>query len=357
MNINPYYLSRDFLYKKKNSTRRIVLILINLIEHPDPCEYIRLINAFSQKRIQNEYEVKFGDIDQIINFRPDICIYSRVPKFSLEKIQESVRFLRSYDAKIIYEIDDNLIELDKAHPEFDYYQTQIEKKKYLLKNSDTVIASTENLSTQLQFFSSNIVVCKNVRRINPTYHGHEDFNPTKKLIYIASNTHLPDLKTLLDAVQRLNTEGVLVNLYLIGLEYVDSQQPWIHNIPIPKNVDNYPEFMRWTKIFFNMDYGLAPLISNNFNQAKSAIKLLDYLEIGLPTIASNIGEFGEIIIDGKNGYLVRESWYKKLKEVLTGSLGVQKKQLVDNALRINNNYYEEYDAQGIRLGILRSLSH
>ena len=357
MNINPYYLSQDFLYKKKNSNRRIVLILINLIQHPDACEHIRLINTFTHKRIQNEYEVKFGDIHQIKNFRPDICIFARVPKFSLEKIQESVRFLRSYDAKIIYEIDDNLIDLDKKHPEFGYYQTQIDKKKYLLKNSDIVITSTENLSNQLKFHNSNIVVCKNVRRVKPYNYGEEDFNPTKKLIYIASNTHLPDLKILLDAVQRLNTEGILVNLYLIGLNYVDVQQPWIYNIPSPVSVDNYPEFMRWSKIFFNMDYGVAPLISNNFNQAKSAIKFLDYLEIGLPTIASNIGEFGEIIIDGMNGYLVRESWYKKLKEVLTDSFGVQKKQLVENALRINNNYYEEYDVQDIRLGILRSLSH
>ena len=62
---------------------------------------------------------------------------------------------------------------------------------------------------------------------------------------------------------------------------------------------------------------IIPLVKNNFNECKSAIR---YLEAGLlkkPTLASNVGEFREAIESGVNGILCNEQdWSHSLETII-----------------------------------------
>ncbi len=51
------------------------------------------------------------------------------------------------------------------------------------------------------------------------------------------------------------------------------------------------------------DIGIAPLIDHEFNKAKSAFRLKQYLSCGIPVIASNVGENKNFVNDGVNGFL------------------------------------------------------
>jgi glycosyltransferase involved in cell wall biosynthesis len=52
------------------------------------------------------------------------------------------------------------------------------------------------------------------------------------------------------------------------------------------------------------DFALAPLVPNEFNQAKSVIKFLEYAALGVPGIFSHVGEYGSTIEHGETGLLV-----------------------------------------------------
>ncbi len=50
-----------------------------------------------------------------------------------------------------------------------------------------------------------------------------------------------------------------------------------------------------------------PLPNNVWTRGKCGLKVLQYLSIGIPSIVSNVGINSKIIINGKNGYLVKNN--------------------------------------------------
>ena len=53
------------------------------------------------------------------------------------------------------------------------------------------------------------------------------------------------------------------------------------------------------------DIGISPIIDHPFNEAKSAFKAKQYLSVGVPTIASDVGENRVFVEHRKNGLLCK----------------------------------------------------
>jgi len=82
----------------------------------------------------------------------------------------------------------------------------------------------------------------------------------------------------------------------------------------PIKTHNYREFIKdFQKI--NVDFFIAPLIDNEFNNCKSAIKYFEYSTLGAPGIFSNIRSFSETVDNGINGLLAstHQDWFDYLK--------------------------------------------
>lgn len=64
--------------------------------------------------------------------------------------------------------------------------------------------------------------------------------------------------------------------------------------------------------------GIMPLHNTSWELGKCAYKILQYMALQLPVVASPIGANKEIIIDSKNGFLAENNseWYKKIKLVI-----------------------------------------
>ena len=71
---------------------------------------------------------------------------------------------------------------------------------------------------------------------------------------------------------------------------------------IPENIDWTDEDWLYREIG-KFDIGLAPLIDHEFNRAKSAYKVKQYLSCGVPVLASSVGENANFVFQGRNGFL------------------------------------------------------
>lgn len=68
--------------------------------------------------------------------------------------------------------------------------------------------------------------------------------------------------------------------------------------------------------------GIMPIPDTPFERGKCGFKLVQYMGLGLPTVASPVGENQTIVQDGVTGRLADspEEWYTALKELLENSL-------------------------------------
>ncbi len=96
--------------------------------------------------------------------------------------------------------------------------------------------------------------------------------------------------------------------------------------------------------FQSLDIGVYPLPDNEWAMAKTPFKTIQYMSVGVPTVASNVGGNREIIQDGVNGFLAssEEEWIEKLsllieKPELRQRLGIAGRKIVEEkySLKVN----------------------
>lgn len=64
----------------------------------------------------------------------------------------------------------------------------------------------------------------------------------------------------------------------------------------------------------SFDIGIMVLPDNEWTRGKGGYKLLQYMAVGIPCVASPVGINKELIRDGENGFLAttEEEWYENL---------------------------------------------
>ncbi len=69
-----------------------------------------------------------------------------------------------------------------------------------------------------------------------------------------------------------------------------------------------------------IDINIVPLLPDRFNECKSAIRFLDAAVVGVPTIASRVGDFANVIHADRTGVLAdgEEEWIERLSDVISG---------------------------------------
>src|SRR5690606_24850427 len=70
-----------------------------------------------------------------------------------------------------------------------------------------------------------------------------------------------------------------------------------------------------------IDIGIMPLKDDDWSEGKCGFKLIQYLSLGIPAVASPVGVNKVIIDEGVNGFLCRtkEEWQNALTKLVTDS--------------------------------------
>lgn len=81
-------------------------------------------------------------------------------------------------------------------------------------------------------------------------------------------------------------------------------------------------FREWEKekevlYLSELDISIAPLPENNWTLGKCGFKILQYMAMGIPVVASPVGVQKEMVEDGKTGFLAREEeWVTKIEKLI-----------------------------------------
>ena len=88
--------------------------------------------------------------------------------------------------------------------------------------------------------------------------------------------------------------------------------------------------------------GLMPLENTEYTKGKGGFKAVQYIGMGLPSIASNVGYNSHVIMTGYNGYLCNrdEDWYQYILE-----LAINEKLWNDFSYHARQSWEKMFDAK------------
>lgn len=210
------------------------------------------------------------------------------------------------------------------------------KMIYLMKHAQHVITCTPKLDEFVRKFNTKTTDISSTINTD-TYYQRKDYSIQEKLVLGWSGSHSTSKYLhLLDAViQEVNQKKEL-KLKVIGTDKFEINGVEVKALKWSRE-DEVKELSEFT-------IGLYPLPDEPWVYGKSGLKALQYMAMGIPTIAANIGANKRIIVHGENGFLVNteEEWKECLllliqDEKLRERIGRNGRKTVEERFSIKAN--------------------
>ncbi len=340
------------LYHKIISGNSDILVwLNNFTDKKVASSYIRVVSPIMKNPFVRD-NMAVAELHNIEDIPFDSTIISKFNVFiQREKISDDSvdKLIKKCDEKnnleVIFELDDDLLSIDKDHPEYEVYKNVSEKVKKIAKISSRIIVTNNYISDRLGV--SGIVIPNyidesiwKIKSLSKTLNNKDEY----KILYFGTISHKIDLEIMKAPIAKLNKElmriGKKATLFVIGCERY--RESWYETIPVPKNSTEYPEFAMMLQKLEDFDIGVAPLdLNNKLNYSKSGLKYLEYTALGLPCICTNIKPYSDIIVNNETAILVNnnsaDEWASAMFEVLT-DISFRKQMIVNAQEDIKKNY-------------------
>ncbi len=215
--------------------------------------------------------------------------------------------------KLVYELDDDLWNIDPANQRAYYYFNDRDLQARLLENiqmAHVVTVSTPELADMVyeKTRHQNIHVIPNAV---PAWLLDHEAPRNHHVGWGGSPTHHGDFGLLRQGMKKFLQHNPRKTFHTIGMDYAE----WMK---LPKGQCHHTPWVPTPEDFFRtIDYsvGVAPLADTVFNRSKSDIKFLELAALGIPTIASDVPAYNRSILDSQNGFLVKNDheWGRVLK--------------------------------------------
>jgi glycosyltransferase involved in cell wall biosynthesis len=265
-------------------------------------------------------------LDRIIDLSKDAdaVVFQRV---ATHNYSAAISALQARGKKVYMDIDDNLFKVAPTSPAYKVWSEDTEATFYFkkaLKEVDGVLISTPELAEAYKDYNDKFALFMNGIDIDcgifaPENSRRKELDQEKTYVmWTGSSTHLDSLqiiaKELRDsfnprrqAIFSLCSNEEFMKLFNIRKE----QKLYIPHVSIDKYY-NIPSMA---------DIGLAPVVINEFNAAKSELKCIEYGIWGIPTICSDEAAYRRFNrISGGANLLVEKnsprSWNKQINDLI-----------------------------------------
>lgn len=278
---------------------------------------------------------RWQQINQIDSLNSIVYIHSFLTPFV--DTDYLAQIVRKKCGRMILDMDDAIFTTNK--------RTEIKLKK-LLPLCDTVIVGNEYLADFVRKYQNNIHII-----------------PTP----IETNFYIPKIKDS-ETEANILTVGWMggwgnlthLNLILPSLINLKKKLPHIHlkivtNIhELSSRLKDIAELKQWSAKdelmdLQSFDIGLMPLKDNPFSRGKCSFKLLQYMAVGIPVIASPVGMNKQVVRD--NGFLCEseEEWLESLlllceNEALRKTMGKKSREIVSEEYSTEINFVKLHRA-------------
>lgn len=253
---------------------------------------------------------------------------------------------------LFYDIDDYIFDYDaistlgflkgKEYKDFSQYSHSIEKAMHYC---DGYIVSTNSLAEMVskKFPGKPVEINRNSASMEMVTISLQNPSIKHKKVtlgyFSGSNTHNADFEMITPAILEVMKNNPNVDLLVGG------------QIKLPKEFEDMKnrvktfKFVDWKELpalIAEADINLMPLENTIFHTCKSENKWMEAALVGVPTIASWNKELSNVISDGVDGYLCKNSdeWIEKL-ELLVNDTDIRENIVASAKLKVMQSYTTE----------------
>ena len=223
------------------------------------------------------------------------------------------RAVRLLSKRIIFDIDDLVYLKDiksRATPLISRLKGA-EKPIYLMKKADHVITCTPYLDEFVKKLNANTTDISSTVDTN-AYKGRieYDFKDDRPVIGWSGSHSTSKYLHLLDKILLELKSEIDFKLLVIGDKDFNIPGLQVEAVAWSKDIE--------ISTINRFDIGLYPLPNEEWVYGKSGLKAIQYMAMGIPTIATAIGSNFRVIQDKESGFLVKtdQDWKERIKELL-----------------------------------------
>ena len=267
------------------------------------------------------YELRPEHIKQYNTF-----IFYRCPW--LPEFEDMIHDIKRNNKVTIYAVDDLVVDkkytdtlpvVQAMNPEDRLvYDDGVVRHGKLMQACDYAITTTKALADELKTYKNfkEVFIDRNSMSDEMVYHAEQAIKEVKsddeKVVigyFSGTNTHNEDFQMVAPALVRILKKHKNTYIKLAG------------RLDAPEALKGYEDrliftpYVDWRRLPYEVrecDITLSPLVDTLFNRAKSEIKWSESALVQVPTVASDIGAFSEMVQNGKTGILAdntEEAWF------------------------------------------------
>lgn len=328
----PVSILQDIVNKFKAVPREQYILLIDGVENIIPqCTRYRVLNKAEQLR-KHGFEVKVTNLSDfqlsMAQNASHIIIYRSPISPELLRL---CHLAKEYGKPVFFDIDDLVFDtvytdqlsytqgLDSV--EKGNYDAGVRNYGYMLENCDGAITSTNQLQEELKKYQNKVLLNRNLASdelISISSQFIKDYSQVSDIVKIGyfsgSISHNENFELIKPAIKQLLKKYSNVQLHIVGiLDIPKDMKPFENQIV----THDYVDWEKLPALISEVDINLAPLVDSIFNRAKSEIKWIEAALVKVPTVASKIGAFSDVVIDGETGLLATDDqWFDKLEALV-----------------------------------------
>ena len=318
---------------------RPTILIVGALDLPQ-CKKYRVSQKveFLQSIGWDCYYTHYNDVPRAISYLQisTALIFYRVPNCAQfrEYLEESARL----GIKTFYDIDDPIFNtavyaenknLEHIEPhERAHLLASAEDYRGAMKAVDALILSTSYLQALAQndfggrtYLWRNLADAATISIAENTRCERTGDDLTKVIVGYASGSraHDEDFNIAATGVAKILELYEHVELQVIGYAVMP---PVLERFKERINTRPFSGYAKYFETLSQIDINIVPLVDDRFNACKSAIRYIEASLCSVPTVASSVGQFAEIVDDGLDGFLAttQETWVSALGQLIENRL-------------------------------------